>query len=94
MLAFGLERDARRAIHESVDLDRFSARWVQMLLPFKMPAGRADAPSLLGGPARRALAIVPAEIAQFAHAEDQRQAQHQRYFEENDDARAHPSDPE
>jgi carotenoid 1,2-hydratase len=26
-----------RAIHESVDLDRFSARWVQTLLPFRMP---------------------------------------------------------
>jgi carotenoid 1,2-hydratase len=27
----------RRAIHETVDLDRFSARWVQALLPFRMP---------------------------------------------------------
>jgi carotenoid 1,2-hydratase len=26
-----------RAIHESVDLDRFSTRWVQTLLPFRMP---------------------------------------------------------
>jgi len=25
------------SIHESVDLDRFAAPWVQMLLPFKMP---------------------------------------------------------
>ena len=25
------------AIHESVDLDRFASRWVQALLPFKMP---------------------------------------------------------
>ena len=28
------------AIHESVDLDRFASRWVQMLLPFKMPRRR------------------------------------------------------
>lgn len=27
----------RHAMHESVDLDRFRSRWVQMLLPFKMP---------------------------------------------------------
>jgi len=35
----GFERDGemRSAINESVDLDRFAARWVQMLLPFKMP---------------------------------------------------------
>lgn len=26
-----------RSIHESVDLDRFRSRWVQTLLPFKMP---------------------------------------------------------
>ncbi len=25
------------AVHESLSLDRFSARWVQMLLPFRMP---------------------------------------------------------
>jgi carotenoid 1,2-hydratase len=25
------------AIHESLDLDRFRARWVQCLLPFRMP---------------------------------------------------------
>lgn len=28
------------AIHESVDLDRFASRWVQTLLPFKMPRRR------------------------------------------------------
>lgn len=28
---------AGRAMHESVDLDRFAARWVQTLLPFRMP---------------------------------------------------------
>jgi len=35
----GFERDGemRSAINESVDLDRFAARWVQILLPFKMP---------------------------------------------------------
>lgn len=27
----------RVAVHESVDLDRFGSRWVQVLLPFKMP---------------------------------------------------------
>jgi len=25
------------AMHESLSLDRFRARWVQMLLPFRMP---------------------------------------------------------
>ena len=42
----------RRAIHETVDLDRFSARWVQMLLPFKMPRwtrGSAAPRSRTGG---------------------------------------------
>jgi len=31
------------AMHESLDLDRFASRWVQCLLPFRMPrlAGRA-----------------------------------------------------
>ncbi len=27
----------RQIMHESVDLDRFSSRWVQVLLPFRMP---------------------------------------------------------
>ena len=30
---------AAPAIHESVDLDRFRARWVRCLLPFRMPRG-------------------------------------------------------
>ena len=31
------------AVHESLDLDRFSRRWVQCLLPFRMPRfPRAD----------------------------------------------------
>jgi carotenoid 1,2-hydratase len=25
------------AMHESLDLDRFNSRWVQCLLPFRMP---------------------------------------------------------
>jgi carotenoid 1,2-hydratase len=25
------------AVHESLDLDRFSRRWVQLLLPFRLP---------------------------------------------------------
>jgi carotenoid 1,2-hydratase len=37
MLAIGSESDTRKAVHESVDLDRFASRWVQMLLPFRMP---------------------------------------------------------
>ena len=37
MLAFEREGMQRRAVNESVDLDRFASRWVQMLLPFKMP---------------------------------------------------------
>jgi carotenoid 1,2-hydratase len=24
-------------VHESLDLDRFAQRWVQLLLPFRMP---------------------------------------------------------
>ena len=37
MLASGEEGDESHSIHESVDLDRFRSRWVQVLLPFKMP---------------------------------------------------------
>jgi carotenoid 1,2-hydratase len=37
VLAFERHGETRNAINESVDLDRFAARWVQMLLPFKMP---------------------------------------------------------
>ncbi len=29
-----------KAVHESLNLDRFSRRWVQMLLPFRMPRRR------------------------------------------------------
>ena len=38
----GFDRDGvtAHAVHESVDLDRFASRWVQMLLPFKMPRRR------------------------------------------------------
>ncbi|WP_202617955.1 hydratase [Aureimonas leprariae] len=41
----GQDGSRRRAIHETVDLDRFRSRWVQALLPFKMPrlAGRGGA---------------------------------------------------
>lgn len=37
MIAQGTGSDESRAVHESVDLDRFRSRWVQVLLPFKMP---------------------------------------------------------
>lgn len=37
LLAFERDGETRSAINESVDLDRFAARWVQALLPFKMP---------------------------------------------------------
>lgn len=37
MLGFCRDGVAANAVHESVDLDRFASRWVQMLLPFKMP---------------------------------------------------------
>lgn len=37
MLGFARDGMVRNAIHESVDLDRFASRWVQVLLPFKMP---------------------------------------------------------
>jgi carotenoid 1,2-hydratase len=29
--------EAVTAVHESLSLDRFSARWVQGLLPYRMP---------------------------------------------------------
>lgn len=41
LLASGTGGDETRSIHESVDLDRFRSRWVQTLLPFRMPR-RAD----------------------------------------------------
>lgn len=37
LLAFGEGSDETRSIHESVDFDRFRSRWVQTLLPFRMP---------------------------------------------------------
>lgn len=37
MLGFDRDGTQHRAVHESVDLDRFASRWVQTLLPFKMP---------------------------------------------------------
>lgn len=43
LLATEFEGQAGTAMHESLDLDRFASRWVQCLLPFRMPrlAGRA-----------------------------------------------------
>ncbi len=32
-----ISSDAGHGVHESLDLDRFSRRWVQVLLPFRMP---------------------------------------------------------
>lgn len=37
LLAFGTGPNETRAMHESVDFDRFRSRWVQTLLPFRMP---------------------------------------------------------
>ncbi len=37
LLAVGSGSGETRAMHESVDFDRFRSRWVQTLLPFKMP---------------------------------------------------------
>ncbi|MBL8584170.1 MAG: hypothetical protein JNL61_18340 [Rhizobiaceae bacterium] len=37
LLRLGSRAHETRAIHESVDLDRFASRWVQILLPFRMP---------------------------------------------------------
>ena len=37
LLDTGLLGSGAPAIHESLDLDRFRARWVQCLLPFRMP---------------------------------------------------------
>lgn len=42
LVASELQGDRVTAVHESLSLDRFRRRWVQMLLPFRMPrvAGR------------------------------------------------------
>ena len=40
VLASHLGGDSVTAIHESLSLDRFRRRWVQMLLPFRMPRVR------------------------------------------------------
>ncbi|MEL6302202.1 MAG: carotenoid 1,2-hydratase [Pseudomonadota bacterium] len=37
LLAAGDQSQPYRVMHESLDLDRFAARWVQTLLPFRMP---------------------------------------------------------
>ncbi len=37
LLGFDGGGSEAKAVNESVDLDRFASRWVQMLLPFKMP---------------------------------------------------------
>ncbi|MFK7964584.1 MAG: carotenoid 1,2-hydratase [Burkholderiaceae bacterium] len=39
-LSVQLEGQQMPAIHESLDLDRFASRWVQTLLPFRMPRRR------------------------------------------------------
>jgi carotenoid 1,2-hydratase len=36
-IATRIEGVETEAIHESLDLRRFSANWVRMLLPFRMP---------------------------------------------------------
>jgi carotenoid 1,2-hydratase len=41
VLASRLGGDEVTAIHESLSLDRFRRRWVQMLLPFRMPRVRS-----------------------------------------------------
>lgn len=40
LVAASLEGDKVTAVHESLSLDRFRQRWVQMLLPFRMPRVR------------------------------------------------------
>jgi carotenoid 1,2-hydratase len=37
LMQLNLGGEERQAMHESLDLDRFSRRWVQTLLPFRMP---------------------------------------------------------
>ena len=37
LLAYRALGEPVRAVHESLDLNRFSRRWVQLLLPFRMP---------------------------------------------------------
>ncbi|BDA85238.1 carotenoid 1,2-hydratase [Aureimonas sp. SA4125] len=50
MLGCAGDGGERRAIHETVDLDRFATRWVQTLLPFRMPRWTRGATPLLGSP--------------------------------------------
>ena len=40
MLAHEIDGTPVRTMHESLDLDRFASRWVQTLLPFRMPRRR------------------------------------------------------
>jgi carotenoid 1,2-hydratase len=53
MLAFDGEGPDCHTIHESVDLDRFRSRWVQVLLPFKMPRLASWTPASSASSARR-----------------------------------------
>lgn len=41
LVAASLEGDKVTAVHESLSLDRFRQRWVQLLLPFRMPRVRS-----------------------------------------------------
>jgi carotenoid 1,2-hydratase len=41
VVASRLHGDKVTAVHESLSLDRFRCRWVQMLLPFRMPRVRS-----------------------------------------------------
>ncbi|WP_428484694.1 carotenoid 1,2-hydratase [Rhodopila sp.] len=38
------------AMHESLAMDRFSAPWVQAMLPFRMPRARSRSPAIGAGP--------------------------------------------
>jgi carotenoid 1,2-hydratase len=40
-MAMGADASTPELVHESLSLDRFSTRWVQTLLPFRMRRERA-----------------------------------------------------
>jgi carotenoid 1,2-hydratase len=61
------------AVHETLSLDRFARRWVQLLLPFRMPRRAGPAP----------------HRAELPEGEGQHPTEHQDPLEQHDGAGAH-----
>jgi len=84
-------------MHESLDLDRFRSRWVQSLLPFRMPRRPIDAsvqrgrsalplpaPSFLVSPP-----LVTAQAVQLPEAEAKQQAEDEHQFDQTEGVCGH-----